>query len=401
MKGRNSGKNCILLVLLCAFVLALFPQHASAVTQWEIDEVKRKRDEVAEQRMIQQEIVSSLTGEQNSVIDEKLALEEKVSLTRQQIDLNNQEIDLYNGMILDKIAEVEEAKRLEEEQLERYRTRVRAMEENGSLNILVMISESDSLRDLLTALDDVGAIMESDRALEDQYIAARKAHQAKQAEYEEIRSSLIAARDVLQEERDQLEIEIGEVQQKIDELQQQISENEALVAEIEERWQELDQRIGELQAQYDREHTPGNLTGDEGFIWPCGTMIITSLAGTRTHPVTGVERYHSGVDVGCPSGDAIWAAASGTVSMAGWNSNYGNCVMITHDNGYITVYGHLASISVSYGQYVSAGDTVGTCGSTGLTTGPHLHFEIRTGTGAFLDPLSFFSGGAFVYMLDS
>ena len=131
--------------------------------------------------MIQQEIVSSLTGEQNSVIDEKLALEEKVSLTRQQIDLNNQEIDLYNGMILDKIAEVEEAKRLEEEQLERYRTRVRAMEENGSLNILVMISESDSLRDLLTALDDVGAIMESDRALEDQYIAARKAHQAKQA----------------------------------------------------------------------------------------------------------------------------------------------------------------------------------------------------------------------------
>ena len=153
------------------------------------------------------------------------------------------------------------------------------------------------------------------------------------------------------------------------------------------------------QAQYEKERAPGNISGD-GFIWPCSANIITSLAGTRTHPVTGQERYHSGVDIGCPAGDPVWAAASGTVSSAGWNGNYGNCVMISHDNGYTTVYGHLDSIAVSSGQSVSAGTTVGYCGSTGLATGPHLHFEIRSG-GDFLDPLDFFSGGSFVYMLDA
>ena len=399
MKNRRKSKNCIFPVLLCAFFLSLLPRQAFAVSQWEIDEVKRKRDLVAEQRNAQQQIVDNLTGEQNSVIDEKLALEQSVSLTREQIDLNNQEIALYDGLIQEKIAEVEAAKALEDEQLERYRVRVRAMEENGVPSLLVMLSESDSLRDLLTALDDVGAIMESDRALEDQYIAARKAHEKKQAEYEEVRVELLAHKSVLEEERKQLELQIDTAQEKIEELQQQITENEALVAEIEARWQELDQRVGELQAQYEKERAPGNISGD-GFIWPCSANIITSLAGTRTHPVTGQERYHSGVDIGCPAGDPVWAAASGTVSSAGWNGNYGNCVMISHDNGYTTVYGHLDSIAVSSGQSVSAGTTVGYCGSTGLATGPHLHFEIRSG-GDFLDPLDFFSGGSFVYMLDA
>ena len=86
--------------------------------------------------------------------------------------------------------------------------------------------------------------------------------------------------------------------------------------------------------------------------------------------------------------------------MAGWNGNYGNCVMVTHGNGYTTVYGHLSGIAVSSGQYVNMGQTVGYCGSTGLTTGPHLHFEIREG-GAFLNPLAFFSGGSFDYAPDA
>ncbi len=394
---RRKAENFIIMLLLAATVFSSFSDSAFAyVSQWQIDEVKQKRDAVAAERIAQQQVVDELTSSRDSVIDEKLALEEKVSLTQQQINLNNDEISLYDQMIEEKAAEVKEAKALEDLQLYRYRTRVRAMEENGTLNILVLLSESHTIGDLLTALDDAGDIMKSDRALEDAYIAARKAHEAKKAEYEEYRADLLVIKEVLEDERDQLQLEINDAQVRIEELQQQISENEDLIIEIEARWNDLDTQLSDLQAQYEKEHTPGSLSGDAGFIWPCGAYIITSTFGDRTHPVTGDYRFHSGVDIGCPNGDPVWSAASGTVIMAGWNGNYGNCVMISHDNGYVTVYGHLSSIAVSEGAYVGGGQTVGYCGSTGLTSGPHLHFEIRSG-GEFLNPLAFFDGGSFYY----
>jgi murein DD-endopeptidase MepM/ murein hydrolase activator NlpD len=400
MKAGGFRAYKLISMLLAVLFLVRLSPCAFAVTQWEIDEVKKKRDQVSEEKRAQQQVLDELSATRDSIIDEKLALEEHISLTREQIMLNNQEIDLYNGMIEEKEIEVEEAKTLEEQQLERYRTRVRAMEENGTLNFLVLLSASNTLADLLTALDDVGDIMKSDRALEDQYIAARKAHEAKKAEYEEYRSGLVAIREVLEDERDQLEIEISAAEGKISSLQNEISENEALSAEIESRWFALDEQLEELQAQYDFEHTPGSLSGTDDFIWPCGSFYITSLAGERIHPVTGQSRNHCGIDIGAPQGDPIWAAAFGMVSFSGWHGSYGNCVMISHPNGYTSVYGHLSSVAVSEGEYVNAGQTVGYCGSTGLTTGAHLHFEIRSGA-EFLNPLAFFQGGSFSYAPDA
>ncbi len=395
------AKKYIVVLLILAVCFSCIPQSAfAAVTQSQIDEVKRKRDQVYEEKKAQQQIIDDLSASRDDIISEKMALEEKVAMTREQIALNNQEIDLYEDMIAAKQEEVIQAKALEDLQLERYRARIRAMEENGQLNLLVLLSESQSLSDLLTALDDAGDIMQSDRALEDQYIAARKAHEAKKDEYEEYKAGLVAIQEMLSDERDQLELEIDFQQQIIDELQAQISENEDLIAEINARWAELDQEVIDLQEKYDEQHTPGSLWGEAGFIWPCGAYYITSLAGNRVHPVTGEVRYHSGIDIGVPNGDPVWAAAAGTVTMAGWNGNYGNCVMVTHGNGYTTVYGHLSGIAVSYGQSVNMGQTVGYCGSTGLTTGPHLHFEIREG-GSCLNPMAFFSWGSFDYAPDA
>ena len=397
----TKAKKCILVLLILATCFSCLPQSAfAAVSQSQIDEVKKKRDQVYEEKQAQQEIIDELSASRDDIISQKMALEEKVAMTREQIALNNQEIELYEDMIAEKQKEVEQAKALEDLQLERYRARIRAMEENGQLDLFVLLSESQSISDLLTALDDAGDIMQSDRALEDQYIAARKAHEAKKDEYEEYKAGLVAIQEMLSDERDQLELDIEFQQQIIDELQQQISENEDLIAEINARWAALDQEVVELQEKYDEQHTPGSLWGAAGLIWPCGAYYITSLAGYRVHPVTGEGRNHTGIDIGVPNGDPIWAAAAGTVTMAGWNGNYGNCVMVTHSNGYTTVYGHLSGIAVSYGQSVNMGQTIGYCGSTGLTTGPHLHFEIREG-GAFLNPMDFFGWGNFDYAPDA
>ena len=126
------------------------------------------------------------------------------------------------------------------------------------------------------------------------------------------------------------------------------------------------------------------------MMWPSYTSYITSPYGYRVNPVSGIYKLHAGCDVGASYGSAIYAAASGTVILASWNGGYGNCVMINHGNGYTTLYGHMSSIAVSVGQTVSMGQTIGYVGSTGNSTGPHLHFEVRSSaTGGTMDPMGF------------
>lgn len=135
--------------------------------------------------------------------------------------------------------------------------------------------------------------------------------------------------------------------------------------------------------------------GTGSFIWPAPTSTyLTSRFGLRTHPVTGTQKSHTGIDIGAGAGDNALAADGGTVTMAGWNGGYGNCVMIDHGNGYKTLYAHLSSISVAKGSVVDKGVVVGHVGSTGVSTGPHLHFEVWSGESR-IDPEQFYSGLTF------
>ena len=130
--------------------------------------------------------------------------------------------------------------------------------------------------------------------------------------------------------------------------------------------------------------------GGAWMMWPSYTSYITSQYGMRVNPVSGIYKLHAGCDIGASYGSSIYAAAGGTVILAGWNGGYGNCVMVNHGNGYTTLYGHMSSIAVSNGQSVAQGQVLGYVGSTGNSTGPHLHFEVRaSATGATMNPLGF------------
>ena len=129
-----------------------------------------------------------------------------------------------------------------------------------------------------------------------------------------------------------------------------------------------------------------------GFVWPVPSCsLITSRFGYRNSPTAGASTYHGGLDIGAGQGASIVAARGGTVVLASYNGGYGNCVMIDHGGGVITLYGHMQSYAVRYGQSVSAGQTIGYVGSTGVSTGPHCHFEIRI-NGGQTDPAAYFSG---------
>ena len=389
-------------LLSVVMVFSILTPQALAVTQAEVDAMKELRNELRAKRDAQQAVIDELEEKQAGIMEMKYAMDERNSYALEQIELNSQEIELYNQMIEDEARKLEKAIELEQEQLERYRVRVRAMEENGNLGFLSMVLNTNNLGQLLTAMDDIGEIMESDRALEDQYIAARENTEAVKAEYEGFKAELEAKQAELKAEQQELEKQIEEAYQMLAEVEADIANNleayEQMEAAEREASAAFDALAAELEAQrLAAQQQPqggggsgSTIVGTGQFAWPTpSTSIITSYYGSRMHPVYGYERFHSGIDIGAADGAAIIAADGGTVVSAGWSGGYGNCVMIDHGNGYTTLYAHMSSMAVSSGQAVSRGDTIGYVGSTGVSTGPHLHYEVRQG-GSTVDPMGFY-----------
>ena len=402
MEIKKIMKQMLLSVL--AFFLLLFavPVDAFAVTQAEIDEIQRKKDELAELRDLSQKKVDNLKAEQASVLEQKAALDESNQFALEQLDLIAEQIGLYDEIIKEKAKEVDAAQKIEAEQLERYRTHVRAMEEEGEFDFFSLLAKTASLSELLTLIDDVGEIMESDQRLENEYIAAREEAERVLAEYEEIKTDLTERQAVLKTEQAELEAQIEEAYLMIVELQddidQAIVEYELNAAAEQARQQEAQKAAGNNSSEWDSSDSSENIfssetvTGTGSFSWPVPSCtLITSRYGYRMHPILGYERFHSGLDIGASDGSTIVAADGGTVSEARYNDSYGNYVLINHGNGYSTVYAHMSSSAVTEGQTVSQGETIGYVGSTGWATGPHCHFEIRC-DGATTDPASYFTG---------
>lgn len=390
-------------VLLISFLLGNC--CAFAVSEEELEQLKKERDALVRQRQEQQAVVDYLKQQQAGIMMVKAALDERNTYTMMQIQLNNDEIALYDKMIEDKSIEVDQAKALEDKQLEMYRSRVRAMEENGNYSFIALLLNTSDLGEFLSAVDDIGEIMVSDRMLEDAYIEAREYTEEVREEYENYKDEVIAKRDVLEEEQAQLSVELDEANRLITDLMDDIESNAMVLAELAANEQEAETSVANMALALEKQRQAalaasggvggGSVTGTGSFIWPVPSCTyITSRFGLRTHPVYGTTKSHTGLDIGAASGAAIVAADGGTVTMAGVNSGYGNCVMIDHGNGYQTLYGHMATIAVSNGSTVSRGQNIGTVGSTGVSTGPHCHFEVFQG-GSRIDPEQFFSGLTF------
>lgn len=389
------------LALVLVFTVAA---SAYAASEAELDELKAERDALVKQRQQQQSVVNDLRAQQASVLALKQALDERNVYTQWQIELTKQEIALYDDMIADKNIEVAEAKTLELDQLERYRARVRAMEENGTTSFLAYLFNASDLGELLTVVDDIGEIMESDRALEEAYIAARENTEAVVAEYEAYKADIVSKQDELRAEQDKLQAELDEATQLITDITANLADNAAVLEEFEQAEREAETNVANMVIALEKQRQAAaaasgggysngsTVVGTGQFSWPVPSCTyLTSRFGLRVHPITGVTKSHTGIDIGAESGATIVAADVGTVVLAGVNSGYGNCVMIDHGNGYKTLYAHMSSIAVSNGQAVSKGDTVGYVGSTGLSTGPHCHYEVWK-DGSRIDPEQFYSG---------
>lgn len=420
------------LMMLASLVLSVIPVSAYAD---ELDDLKAQKASLSSQVKECQERLEQLKEQQANVLEQKAALDEQIRLANEQLTLVAEEIDGYNKLIEEKAEEVEAARTKEERQLARYQTRVRAMEESGGFNILALIVNSQNFSELLTAMDDMGEIMESDRALQEAYIDAREETEAIKAAYEEEKAEYEAAQKELEEERAELGRQIQENAQELEDLQEEIEkaiqEYEAaeaaeanaaaaianMIAEYQrQKAQEAAQNAGladqmqqaNEEAEANGEEPPyseeeiqdainnaggGSTVSGNGLMWPvpCSTRV-TSRFGTRTDPFTGKTATHNGIDIDGfnNAGNIIVAAASGTVITASCDGAYGNYVVIDHGD-MTTLYAHMSGMAVTAGSWVEQGQTIGYLGDTGRATGVHCHFEVFVG-GSRVDPASYFSG---------
>lgn len=421
MKNIKKSLRSVFCALLAAAALAA-ALPAYAVSQAEIDDLQKKLDALEQQAQEQQDVINDLTSQKARFITRKLALDNKIEINRQMIELIGEQIKIYDEIIAEKQAELDKALEKETAQTELLRSRIRAMEENSTYSYASFIFDSSSVTELLSRIGDVNDIMHYDKTLEEEYMAAREDVESIKKSYEEARHE----QELLQKELDTKQAEldaqveaaytmIADIESLSDDAQAEYDAIAEEEAKAEETLQEAIRKRAAEQAKYNQNNNSnngggGNSGGSGGnsggggssgggsatslsnLQWPVPSCtLITSRFGYRVAPTTGASTYHGGLDIGAGMGASIVAAGAGDVIYAGANGGYGNCVMIDHGNGVVTVYAHMSSIGVSYGQYVTAGQYVGAVGSTGVSTGPHCHFEIRI-NGAQTDPAAYFSG---------
>ena len=316
-----------------------------------------------------QQELSDIKEEKNEVSEDMAALTSRIEEQQTEVDGIQADIDKKQAEIDKAEAEIEQTKQDIEEQQEGLNGRLRNMYKSGSIGYLDVLLGSNSLSEFLTNLELIQRIYKGDqdtlKMLEEQHAELEKKQAALQSEKSELAEQKASAEEkqaALQEDKDALQAKLEELNAEADKVSSEI-------ASLQDK---------------DKVYTGGK------FIWPTTSTTITSPFGYRIHPVTGVYTGHTGVDIGVPSGSPVYAAASGTVIVAGWYGGYGYAVVIDHGSGLSTLYGHNSGVNVSVGQNVKQGQIVARSGNTGVSTGPHLHFEVRV-NGSYVDPMSYFN----------
>ena len=439
------------ILMVLSLVISVLPIAASAVNQADIDAIEKQKNELSSKRATIQDKIDALKEQQASVLEQKSALDERNEFTAEQLRLVQEQIEIYDGLIKEKSAEVDAAKKKEDEQLQRYRTRVCAMEESGGYgySILAIVFNSGSFSELLSAIDDMNEVMQSDRKLEEQYISAREETEKVKAEYEEAKAGYEEKQTELKAEQKELEEQLREAEELLasleDDIEKAVKEYEialnaeaAMAAEMSNLAAQLAREAAEEAARREQEQQGGSTGGNTGsgdtgssgestggeapeqpaspdepaptptpaptpeqpstvtgsLLWPVpSSNLVTSRYGWRVHPITGTERFHAGIDINGygNAGGVIYAADGGTVVRARYSDSYGNYVMINHDGNMQTLYAHMSGLNVSEGQTVSQGDVIGYLGETGWATGVHCHFEVYI-NGSTVDPENYFPG---------
>ncbi|MCR5825460.1 MAG: peptidoglycan DD-metalloendopeptidase family protein, partial [Oscillospiraceae bacterium] len=367
---------CLLALLLADAAPFSLTPSASAVTQAQIDAKKQEKKSLDAQKAELQNQLASLRKEKSSAVSQKSNLDAQIALIRSEIANAEELIAQYEQLISQTERELADTQAKREAQYALFCARVRAMEERGTVSLWSVIFHSADFSEMLAAMDFIGEIMESDqrviddlRATEAELAAQQETLELQLGEQEEIRDELAARSAELSEQIQAAQAIITELAADEAEYKKLIAEKEAAAAKEQEEIQRLSRELAAQQGN--------NNATKGGYIWPCSSHYVTSPLGSRYTGIRGASTNHMGIDIGRVGYTTqVVAAKAGTVIISDYNRYRGYYVVISHGSGNTTTYQHLSKCSVSKGAKVAQGQVVGITGSTGVSSGPHLHFEI-------------------------
>lgn len=399
----EKGKRFYKIAVLC-FVLLLgagLPLHAAAsssdskAASTSLKEAEKEKEALEEELEAAKQAVADLKESKGNVEEKLAALNTRLMNISERITALEGQLEEKNRDISETQEELEEAKQVQTQQYEDMKLRIQFMYENSQTTYLQLLLEAKDITSLLNSVEYISEIQRYDRRkLEEytemvEYIAGVEAQleqdyeelQEMKASVEEEKASVAALMKQKETELANIASNIMDAQSEADYYAAEIQAQEELIAEI--------KRIEAEKAAAGKQNHP--YTGGV-FTWPCPSSTrITSDYGVRTSPTSGASTNHKGIDIGADGGADIVAAAAGMVTSAAYSSAAGNYVMIDHGGGLYTVYMHASALLVSPGQEVSAGQVIAKVGSTGISTGNHLHFGVSL-NGSYVSPWSYLGG---------
>ena len=383
--------RCLAAMAMVVLLVAAEASPALAATWSDVNDLKNQASSLDAKKKELQGKLDALSNDKSEAMARKQLLDQQITNTAAQIQNTEAQIAEYAALITQTEEELAQAQEEEEAQYELFCARVRDMEERGTVSYWSVLFKATSFTDLLGRLDIINEIMDADQRVIDELQALQEEIETKKADLETGKAEEEAAKADLEAKKNELNTQRSATNADIQQLTANENETEAVLADLEAEqdalWAEAQRLSDQLIAQQ-AANGQSTKSNPGGYIWPVDSRYITSTVGGRASPGGIGSTNHKGTDIGRVGyTSSVYAAKAGTVIVSQYSSSYGNYVVISHGSGNTTLYAHMSSRKVSVGQYVNQGDVIGITGSTGNSTGPHLHFEV-TENGVRVNPLS-------------
>lgn len=399
----GAARRAVCMIMTALLCVSLVMPSVGAVTQADIDKLKDQASSLSQKKSELKNQLAALSEDKDEAMQKKLVLDQQCAVIQEEIDNVNSQIAQYDELISQTEQQIADTEEKEQAQYELYCKRVRAMEENGKVSYWEVIFKAKSFSDLLSRIDFINEIMDYDERVMQDLQELRGQLAEEKSELESAKADQVAAKQELSARKSELQTQLDEANALMKKIQDDTATFQETLDSLDKEEDAIQAEIVKKSKELAAQNKPsgGNATtgvvtswmGAGGYMWPEKvSKKITSPMGGRASPGGIGSTNHKGVDIGGVGYTTqVLASKAGTVIVSQNSRSYGEYVVVSHGSGNTTLYAHLSKRLVSVGQSVQQGQVLGITGSTGNSTGPHLHFEITEG-GVRVDPLQYLTG---------
>jgi len=375
-------KKKILAILVAAIFVLPFAVDFNNDAMVSAASVQDKINQASKEKQAALDKIKNAEKQKDDVIAQSDALEREIDIIQTEIYTIDDIIADADSQILEKEEEIARIQGDIDIQDEKFKETLRAMDENSTISYIDLIFSSQNLSELLINIETINEITAHDMSIIDEMTRLKTEVEDAKAEIEAKKQEQEEARSIATDKQNQLSAKMKEKENLAKALEKDIEKYKQV-------YEEARRQEEALKGSLKYSTSTSEYLGSGQFCWPAPSYTrISSPYGWRNHPIYKTQKFHSGVDLAAPGGSNILAAENGKVISAGWNGGYGNCLVVDHGGGISTLYAHASRLCVSKGEYVTKGQVIAKVGTTGNSTGNHLHFEVLV-NGKTTNPMSY------------